>query len=228
MAAVKVDRGPVEAIERLEWVPRERWPELLRARRSFVQINIPADCRKLLQFIEEAGQMYAELGYSDVQDLVRRGLEIDPSIADWAVKGLKAIKASEPVPLESAVKLGKAQAMAADPEVKALTTHAEAIATQPRGGDGKVSTKTDLYDVKNGSGNSAAYLVRRLKRDAPDVAAQLAQGAFKSARAAAIAAGIIREKTRVEQAMAHVRRMSQQELYEFEDRLNQHLSEVKR
>jgi hypothetical protein len=41
-------------------------------------------------------------------------------------------------------------------------------------------------------GNSEEYVVRRLKRDAPEVAVALAQGKFSSARAAGIAAGFIK------------------------------------
>ena len=41
-------------------------------------------------------------------------------------------------------------------------------------------------------GTSQTYLIRRLKRDRPDIAERLARGEFKSARAAAIEAGIIK------------------------------------
>jgi hypothetical protein len=41
----------------------------------------------------------------------------------------------------------------------------------------------------HGGGNSASYLIRRLKRDNPAVAQALARGEYKSARAAGIAAG---------------------------------------
>jgi hypothetical protein len=41
-------------------------------------------------------------------------------------------------------------------------------------------------------GNNEEYVVRRLKRDAPDLAAALARGEFSSARAAGIAAGFIK------------------------------------
>lgn len=47
-------------------------------------------------------------------------------------------------------------------------------------------------------GNSAAYLAARIKRDAPEIAAAVERGEYRSMRAAAKAAGIIREKTRVE------------------------------
>lgn len=41
-------------------------------------------------------------------------------------------------------------------------------------------------------GNSEEYVVRRLKRDAPELAAALARGEFPSARAAGIAAGFVK------------------------------------
>jgi hypothetical protein len=44
-------------------------------------------------------------------------------------------------------------------------------------------------------GTSAAYLAGRLKRDRPDIAAQVEQGKFRSIRAAALEAGIIKEPT---------------------------------
>lgn len=47
--------------------------------------------------------------------------------------------------------------------------------------------------------NSAEYLVRRLKRDYPEIAQALARGEYKSARAAGIAAGIVRIPTAGEQ-----------------------------
>jgi hypothetical protein len=59
-----------------------------------------------------------------------------------------------------------------------------------RGASGKGRVRCDIVTSKRG--NDAAYLVRRLKRDAPTIAAQLARGEFRSARAAALAAGIIR------------------------------------
>jgi hypothetical protein len=48
-------------------------------------------------------------------------------------------------------------------------------------------------------GNAAAYLRARLERDHPDIAAALARGEYPSARAAAIAAGIIKVSSALEQ-----------------------------
>jgi hypothetical protein len=44
-------------------------------------------------------------------------------------------------------------------------------------------------------GTSATYLARRLKRDAPEVFSRLEQGEYKSVRAAAIEAGIVKPPT---------------------------------
>ena len=74
-----------------------------------------------------------------------------------------------------------AQELAQPDGVAVALTHAEAGA---KGGRGKKA-----HDNVRGFGNSAAYLVAKLKRDAPEFAERLAAGEFKSARAAARAAG---------------------------------------
>jgi hypothetical protein len=48
------------------------------------------------------------------------------------------------------------------------------------------------------AGNNAAYLRARLERERPDIAAALARGEYASARAAAIAAGIVKVPTLLE------------------------------
>lgn len=61
--------------------------------------------------------------------------------------------------------------------------------------------KAIAYNVRNSDyGNEASYLVRRMKRDAPDIAAALGRGEYKSARSAAIAAGIVKVPTRLQVA----------------------------
>lgn len=67
------------------------------------------------------------------------------------------------------------------PEVTDLPAHGENQHTL--GGDNVTSTER---------GNSQSYLLRRLKRDAPDLLKQLESGEIKSVRAAAIEAGIVK------------------------------------
>jgi hypothetical protein len=57
----------------------------------------------------------------------------------------------------------------------------------------------DVNKLKRG-GNGSAYLLRRLAREAPDVLERYEAGEFKSARAAAIKAKIIKEDPPFKQA----------------------------
>ena len=81
-----------------------------------------------------------------------------------------------------------ASEMAADPDVPPLRN----------GQGGRPPKGENLHNVKvsHTGGNSTVYLVRRLKRDAPEFAERLAAGEFRSARAAARAAGIIKAADR--------------------------------
>lgn len=98
-----------------------------------------------------------------------------------------------------------AQELAGDKTVEAMPKH---------GGDRK-SEESRLYNNLDDRGTSAAYLVKRLKRDAPEVAAALARGEHKSARAAGIAAGIIQLPTRVEQTIKLWKKMTTEERAQF-------------
>lgn len=77
----------------------------------------------------------------------------------------------------------EARELAADPKVKPLVEQGK------RG-------KKRVDNVKSSQGgNDASYLVRRLKRDHPSIAEALARGEYPSARAAAIAAGVVKVPT---------------------------------
>jgi hypothetical protein len=112
----------------------------------------------------------------------------------WEVLGFKDadayLKAEVGVTLK-ALKRRLAQDLAADPAVPKL-----------QDGPGHPMSGSNYANGIKGTGsNNAAYLVRRLKRDHPEIAEALARGEFTSARAAAIAAGIIKPKTAFEQIM---------------------------
>ena len=57
--------------------------------------------------------------------------------------------------------------------------------------------------------------MRRLKRDAPAIAAALARGEYRSARAAAVAAGVVKERTRLEWLQFHWQKASPAERRAF-------------
>jgi hypothetical protein len=72
-----------------------------------------------------------------------------------------------------------------------------------------------VYDTPLAKGTSAARIVARLKRDAPEYADRLAAGEFRSARAAGIAAGIIVPPTKLEIAKRAVRGLSDEDQEAF-------------
>lgn len=97
-----------------------------------------------------------------------------------------------------------AQRLAADPKVKPLA-------------DVGPPTKDEMGQSLQGKdyGNGASYIVRRLKRDAPEIAQALARGEYPSARAAGIAAGIIKVPTALEVAQKAWFKLSDRERADF-------------
>jgi hypothetical protein len=109
-----------------------------------------------------------------------------------------------PIPAEDARQT--AQQLAADPSVKRAMTRQEAGA---KGGRGiKAVANSHFFPANKQSSTSANRLVRRLKRDAPEIAQALANGEYKSARSAAIAAGIVKVPTPLEAAMKAAKKLS--------------------
>lgn len=88
----------------------------------------------------------------------------------------------------------QAQEIAADPKVLPLKP-----ANTAGPGRGK-KTPDKIRGLPEKYGTDQTYLVRRLKRDAPEIAAALANGEYRSARAAGIAAGIVKVPTAVQSA----------------------------
>ena len=76
-----------------------------------------------------------------------------------------------------------------------LTAQEQARIESPAADVGVNQHTRGVDNVNSSDGNSVRYLVRRLKRDRPDIAERLVNGEFKSARAAAIVAGIIHPPT---------------------------------
>jgi hypothetical protein len=173
--SVRVETGPVEATHPISRVARDRWADLVQERRTFLTIHLPYDCRCLLQFVEEAADMLGPLGYADTTDFLRRGLALDPAMVEWALQGLKRLKPDEAIPFQRAIELGK------------------------HGGDRKSEkARNQGSNVTLMRGNGAAYLLAKLDRDRPDLAARVRAGDLKPYTAAR-QAGIVRDRTILEQ-----------------------------
>src|SRR5262245_48188008 len=105
--SVSIDSGPVTADLKLKHVSQNKWRELLIERRRFLHTRLPYDCRRLLEFVQDAEAMYSALGYVDVHDLIKRGFDLDPDQVNWAVEGLRRMEPNKPIPFERAIELGK-------------------------------------------------------------------------------------------------------------------------
>jgi len=190
MAPVAVRTGPVSADDSARDVNPSRWLELTLARRTFVAINVPYDCRSLINFVDEAAshRIWEHTGHADLDDYIHHGLDIDPELVEWARLGLSVIGKEKPVSLGVAIDAGKkvAETMAKAPELMT------AIEAGKQGGRGnKAVDNVNSFKTAKG-GNRDTYLAARLKRDHPEIAARVANGEFKSIRAAALEAGIRR------------------------------------
>lgn len=187
MASVAVRTGPVSADDSARDVNPSRWLELTLARRTFVAINVPYDCRSLINFVDEAAshRIWEHTGHADLDDYIHHGLDIDPELVEWARLGLSVIGKEKPVSLGVAIDAGKkvAETMAKAPELMTATEAGK------KGGRGKKAS--NLLTLPTSS-NDKNRLAARIKRDHPDIAARVANGEFKSIRAAALEAGIVK------------------------------------
>jgi hypothetical protein len=180
MTSVRIDSG-INPLTVLKFVPRRDWARLVDARRYFIFCEFNRDCRKLVEWVGDAKELWRPLGYASVEDLLGRGYDLNPEEVALVVRWLEINNPAEAIGLE---------------EVKReLMTPQEAGALGGRGNKAADNVRGFSH------GNGAAYLRARLKRDHPKIFKDLEAGRYKSARAAGIAAGIVKEKTTLDQLL---------------------------
>lgn len=172
MAAVKINKGMPRPEAPAASLPRDQWRDLAIVRELWAKSQLPFDCRLLRQVAEDAPLMAPELGYDSPEAFLREELQLDPDLVSRVVSWLDQEQPTEAVPLVLAVRATQAQPLAAH----GANQHGE-------GGDSVTTSSKD---------RGQAYLLRRLARDAPEILDRVKAGEFKSARAAAIEAGIIK------------------------------------
>lgn len=168
---VRINSGAPEPTDKFNDTPRDRWDLLLIAKRMFLVTNLSYDCRCLIEFCEEAEEVYADLGYASSEEMIREGYELDPAQVELAVAWLKANGIERPVAMSDIVPLAK----------HGVNQHCK---TQV-GGDNVTSSKR---------GNHTEYALRRLARDCPEMLDKIEAGEL-SVNAAAIQAGIRKKLT---------------------------------
>jgi hypothetical protein len=100
-----IDSGPITATSKLDEVPEQNWYNLMCQREMFVKAHLPEDCRRLIQFVEDAERMFAPLGFKDANDFIERGLKLVPEEIRIAVDWLKINRPEQAVAFD--VVLGK-------------------------------------------------------------------------------------------------------------------------
>lgn len=172
MAAVSINTGPVDYRDQMKQLERSKWRELFIKRQQYIHTEFEHGCECVIDWLAEAEEFYEELGYSSADEMLEEALEIPP---DW-------VRMAAAVLETTGENLSKAE-----------IDHA--IELKSHGGDRRSEqaqqNQGDIITLKRGT-TGADYIKARLRRDHPEIAEALERGEFKSARAAAIEAGIIK------------------------------------
>jgi hypothetical protein len=194
MAKVLIDSGPISATYPLRDVPREKWRDLMLARRSFLEITLPHDCRCLIELCKDAKQMFEPLGFHSVEHMIREGYGLEPDDINVAVEWLKLNPPAEPVALDQAITLGKWG--------------------RPKKGEEKPCNTSFKYGTRD-------HWLLRLERDGHvDLAAKVRAGEL-SANAAAIEAGFRKRATPLERILKLLPKLTPTECRQLSARLGE-------
>lgn len=120
----------------------------------------------------------------------------------------------KPVALVQAVRLANDKQTVRElvEQQPALTRHGEI-------GNGR-SRDYNIMSTGARQGTDPAYLVARLKRDRPDIAERLADGEFRSVRAAAVEAGIVKVPTAFERVQKLLPKLTDAERQQLREMLD--------
>jgi hypothetical protein len=201
-----IDSGPVDASQRFEDVPKNKWRSLVWVKRDFLSVRLNYDCRCLVEFCEEAEIVWEDLGYESAADMIRNGYELDPYEIDLAVAWLKHNGPGEAIGLDAV------KAQVADAKDNPLPIDDQKINPRnPNGRKGKESV--DNVNRLRG-GNDTPYTLRRLARDCPELLDKIEAGEL-SVNQAAIQAGIRKRPSALDQLRATWRKATEDEREAF-------------
>lgn len=169
MAEMMINTGPIDYRDSLAKISREKWDDLFSKRRIYIHTEFEHGCECVVDWLQEAEEFYSELGYSSADEMLLERLEIPPNWVRMAAAVLEAT--------------GENMSKAKLDEVIELK-----LPGRPKKGKER---KASDRSIKHGE--TADYIKARLKRDHPEIAEELKRGEHRSARAAGIAAGFIKD-----------------------------------
>lgn len=174
MAEMMINTGPIDYRDSLAKISREKWDDLFSKRRIYIHTEFEHGCECVVDWLQEAEQFYSDLGYSSADEMLLERLEIPPNWVRMAAAVLEATG-----------------------ENLSKTELDQAIELKGHGGDRRSEQvqqdQLDNINLKSKGGTQAEYIKARLKRDHPKIAEELKRGEHRSARAAGIAAGFIKD-----------------------------------
>lgn len=182
-ARVLVNSGPVDATDPLRLVPKEKWPDLMLARRHFAEVKLSYDCRCLVQFCDDAREMYGELGFASADAMISEGYGLRSEEVDLALEWLRLNPPDEPLPFETAIIAERARR---NREIDEKTQ-------ENRRPHGTNQHSEDLYhekvdDTSPPTGTSSARALRVLRDSHPEIHARVLTGEL-TPNAGMVAAG---------------------------------------
>lgn len=171
-----INTGPIDYRDSLAKISREKWDDLFSKRRIYIHTEFEHGCECVVDWLQEAEQFYFDLGYNSADEMLLERLEIPPNWVRMAAAVLEA----------TGKNLSK-------------TELDQAIELKGHGGDRR-SGQAQQDQVANRhmkqtsqlSSEGTERIKARLKRDHPEIAEELKRGKHRSARAAGIAAGFIK------------------------------------
>jgi hypothetical protein len=156
---------------RLDDIPEVRWQELLDQRQAFACYELPRDCRRVVDFVDDADRMYKPLGFRSADELIEKGLKLLPGEARLAAEWLRITMPNHPIPYKLVL------------EFLCRPQRAATAATNTPAG------KRQADSVTLARGNDPNYILARLDRDGHTELAARVRAGDLGAHAAAGAAG---------------------------------------
>lgn len=173
MAGVSINTGSADYRDELSKVSEDQWNAIFSQRRLYIHTEFEHGCECVIKWLAEAEEFYERLGFESADQMLLEKLEIPP---DWVRMAAAVLEAS-------GENLSKAEVD-------------KAIELKSHGGDRRSGQaqqdQGDNIPLKHRS-TSADYIKARLRRDYPEIAEELERGEHRSARAAGIAAGFIKD-----------------------------------
>ena len=173
MAPVSINTGPIDYRDHMRQLDRMKWRELFIKRQQYIHTEFEHGCECVIDWLAEAEEFHEELGYESADEMLEKELEIPP---DW-------------------VRMAAAVLQATGENLSKIEVD-QAIELKSHGGDRRSEQAQQDQDdnvILKQQGNSADYIKARLRRDHPEIAEELERGEHRSARAAGIAAGFVKD-----------------------------------